>query len=88
MIHPSLQDWKQAKKSALLLAANMGAEIVQSPDGKNKRVILRHGKAVDCVSWYAAYCVLHRIRLDQITRGGKDPPPVPTANPPPMAKFV
>lgn len=73
MIHPSLNEWQQAKKSALLLAANMSAEIIQSPDGKTKTVVFRHGKRVECTSWYAAYCVLHRIRLDQITKGGTQP---------------
>jgi hypothetical protein len=72
MIHPDLERWQQAKRSAMLLAAHMGAEIIQSPDGETKTVIL--GKRVQpCKKWYAAYCWLHRIRLDQIETARRKP---------------
>ena len=76
MIHPSLSQWQQAKKSAMALASHMGAEIIQTPDGKEKRVFFR-GNIVPCLSWYAAYCYLHRIALDRIA----NPPSVPIASP-------
>ena len=73
MIHPDLHQWQTAKKAALAIAANMKAEVIQTPDGKTKRVIINK-RVIDCTSWYGAYCVLHRIRLDQITRHAEEPP--------------
>jgi hypothetical protein len=81
VIHPDLHQWKIAKKAALAIAAHMGAEILQSPDGHRKRVIIGK-RMIDHSTWYACYCTLWRIRLDQITKGGTvqqakgpDPPP-------------
>ena len=83
MIHPDLHNWQTAKKAALAIAANMHAEVIQTPDGKTKRVIIGK-KIVDCTSWYAAYCYLHRIRLDQIGTKTQEPPqPAAKAIPPP-----
>ncbi len=89
MIHPDLHQWQQAKKSALLIAATIpNCEIVQTPDGKTKRVILGK-KITDCTSWYAAYCYLHRIKLDMIGHGQQPrqeapPKPAQQAKPPPL----
>ena len=85
MIHPSLSQWQQAKKSAMALAAHMGAEIIQSPDGQRKRVILRGGKITDCTSWYGAYCYLHRIALDRISAQRRHEPQA-RHQPPPIAR--
>lgn len=87
MIHPSLHDWKQAKKSALLLAANIkNCELIQTPDGKTKRIILGK-KVIDCATWFAAYSTLHRLRLDQI-RGPEMPTPTQQSKPPPIPMAI
>lgn len=68
MTHPDLESPRVAKRAALALARAINADVVQSPDGKTKTVFLPGGKKVPCVTWLAAYGVVHRIRLDQIGR--------------------
>lgn len=70
-MHPELaRNPKAAKVAACAIANAMGAEIVPSPDGKIKRVLI-NGRAIDCTTWLAAYSVVQRIRADQLAARGK-----------------
>ena len=67
-LNPELYKPSVAKQAAFVLASIIGADISQSPDGKQKIVTLNTGRRVECTTWLAAYTVVHRIRKDQIEK--------------------
>ena len=67
MTHPDLAKPAVAKRAALAIARVLRADIVQSPDGKTKTVILSTGRREACQTWLGAYGVVSRIRMDQVS---------------------